>query len=214
MVHKYYKPANFKNIMKILFISEYFPPKIMGGGEINLSLLAKSLAKSGVNVSILTSHHQGLKRFEEQEGVKIYRLLNTGDNPEGILNNFKRSYSYPRSIIKQVKRISQKKTFDAIHLTGSSIISAKKLKILKIPLFATIESYPSLCPKGDRIYHNKTECKQKCTFPKFIFCQLRSTEIGKMKNRWFLKYNPTLSPALKTDQKKSKRKKSSCILVH
>ena len=76
--------------MNLLFISEYFPPKIMGGGEINLNLLAKNLVKEGVTVSVLTSYHKGLKKYEEVAGVKVYRKLKTGDNPHTILNNLKR----------------------------------------------------------------------------------------------------------------------------
>ena len=55
--------------MKVLFVSEYYPPKIMGGGEINLELLATALTKKGVEVLVLTSRHPGLKRVEKQERV-------------------------------------------------------------------------------------------------------------------------------------------------
>ena len=41
--------------MKVLFISEYFPPKIKGGGEISAYLLAKNLAKR-IDVSVLTGY--------------------------------------------------------------------------------------------------------------------------------------------------------------
>ena len=41
--------------MKILFISEYFPPKGKGGGEISCFLLAKYLVKQGVEIHVLTS---------------------------------------------------------------------------------------------------------------------------------------------------------------
>ncbi len=57
--------------MKILFVSEYFPPKIMGGGEINLHLLAKALVKNKNEVSVLTSDHPGLKRFEEIGEIEV-----------------------------------------------------------------------------------------------------------------------------------------------
>ncbi len=50
--------------MKILLISEYFPPKIFGGGEISAWLLAKNLAKRGLDVSVLTSYFSGLEKFE------------------------------------------------------------------------------------------------------------------------------------------------------
>ena len=181
--------------MKILFVSEYFTPKIMGGGEINLFLIAKALVKNGEDVSVLTSYHSGLKRVEIIEGIKIYRKLKTADNPSGVKNNWIRSRLFPKSIVKETKKLNKKLKFDLIHFIGTSIIAAKELRKIKklrrvnVPLFATIESYPALCPKGDRFYHGKRECKYVCSFSKFLSCQMNSSEIGKTKNSWYLKYN-------------------------
>jgi len=175
--------------MNILFVSEYYPPKIMGGGEINLNLLAQALAKRNVNVSVLTSHHEGLTRYQEVNGVHIYRRLKTGDNPNSILSNLKRSTTFPHSVAREVRKIAKKKRFDVVHFIGTSILAAPKLNI-PLPFFATIESYPTLCPKGDRTYFGKTECKIKCSLTKFIACQGNSKQIGKMKNKLYLKYNP------------------------
>src|SRR3989344_9694539 len=180
--------------MKILFVSEYYPPKIMGGGEINLELVAKALAKKGIEVSVLTSHHSGLEKLEKKDGVLIYRRLKTGDNPSSLVENVKRSFIFPKSVEDEVKNILKLQKIEAIHFIGTSIIAAAKLKDCGAPLFATIESYPALCPKGDRIFHGKKECKVKCSFTTFLSCQADSAEIGKMKNEWYLKYNaPALS---------------------
>ena len=182
--------------MKILFVSEYFTPKIMGGGEINLFLIAKALVKNGEDVSVLTSYHSGLKRVEIIEGIKIYRKLKTADNPSGVKNNWIRSRLFPKSIVKETKKLNKKLKFDLIHFIGTSIIAAKELRKIKglrkdnVPLFATIESYPALCPKGDRFYHGKKECKFVCSFSKFLSCQINSSEIGKTRNSWYLRYNP------------------------
>ena len=166
----------------------------MGGGEINLELLATALTKKGVEVLVLTSRHPGLKRVEKQEGVTIYRRLKTGNNPAGLVGNLKRSLIFPKSIVEEVQEIVKKQQIKAIHFIGTSIIAAPQLKSSGIPLFATIESYPALCPKGDRIFHGKSECAVKCSFTEFLSCQRDSAEIGKMKNEWYLKYNaPALS---------------------
>src|SRR3989338_8407644 len=101
--------------MKILFVSEYYPPKVMGGGEINLQLLATALARRGVEVFVLTSHHHGLKRVEKKEGVIIYRQLKTGNNPTGIVENLKRSFAFPKSIVEEVQEIVLKQQIEAIH---------------------------------------------------------------------------------------------------
>ncbi len=180
--------------MKILFVSEYFPPKTMGGGEINVELLAAGLAKKGVDVSVLTSYHLGLEKAEIKEGVTILRKLETGKNSTSIIENVKRSLIFPESVERKVKNILKEQKIDAIHFIGTSIIAASKLKDCGVPLFATIESYPTLCPKGDRIFHGKKECKVKCSFTAFLSCQSDSAEMGKMKNEWYLKYNaPALS---------------------
>lgn len=199
--------------MHPLFISEYYPPKVMGGGEINLSTLAKALVKSKHTVSILTAHFTGLPAYEEQEGVKIYRRLKTGNNPGSLLSNIARSLLFPRSIKRKAAALVSEINPDIIHFIGTSIIAAPKLKLLNKPLFATIESYPALCPKGDRWYHGKEECRVVCTFRKFITCQKDSDEIGKMKNKWYFKYNPLFSWYVYRYYKKLNHALSYCTLL-
>ena len=175
--------------MKLLFISEYFPPQIMGGGEINLFLLTKALVKKKIDVHVLTSYHKGSKRFEIMEGVKVHRRLKTGETPNSFIGNFTRSFSLPQSIVKEAIKLSNKIEFDTIHFIGVSIIAAPKLRKLNIPLVSTIESYVTLCPKGDRIYYGRN-VEGMCSFIDFFMAQRKSSEIGKMKNKWYLKYNP------------------------
>lgn len=175
--------------MKILFVSEYYPPKIMGGGEINLEVLATALTERGIGVSVLTSYFPGLEETEMKKGLTILRNLKTGNNPSSFIQNIKRSLFFSQSIVREVKKILNKQEIDAIHFIGTSIIAAKALKKLRVPLFATIESYPTLCPKGDRIFRGKKECKKECSFTNFLSCQASSRDIGKMKNKWYLKYN-------------------------
>ncbi|MDP3734468.1 MAG: glycosyltransferase family 4 protein [Nanoarchaeota archaeon] len=199
--------------MNLLFVSEYFPPKIMGGGEINLSLLAAALAKKTMTVSVITSYHPGLPRFEKVDRVHIYRLLQTGESPNGIINNFKRSFLFPKSIEKEVAELHHRKKFTQIHFMGTSIIAAAKLQQLNVPLIATIESYPTLCPKGDRIFHGKQECKTVCTISKFVSCQRDSTEIGKMNNKWYFKYNPLFLLYVYNHYTKLKQSLLHCHLI-
>lgn len=199
--------------MHLLFISEYYPPKIKGGGEINLSTLAKALAASGQIVSILTSQFPNLPRYEEQEGVKIYRRLKTGENPGSISSNIARSLRFPSSVKKETKRLASEINPNILHFIGTSIIAAPKLKSLNKPLFATIESYPTLCPKGDRWYHGRKECRTICSLRKFASCQNDSDEIGKMKNKWYFKYNPFFLAYTYHYYKRLNTALSSCTLI-
>ncbi|MBU0615373.1 MAG: glycosyltransferase family 4 protein [Nanoarchaeota archaeon] len=170
--------------MKILFISEYYLPKIMGGGEINLSLIAKALVEAGHDVSVLTSRFKGLKKEEVVDGVKVLRLLRTSENISGVIGNLKRSIVFAKSVKKELGKIN--KEYDIVHFIGASISGGWKQK----NFFATIESYISICPKGDLLYQGKCECNYDCTFGRFLKCVTKSSEIGKMKNRLYLKYNP------------------------
>jgi len=58
-------------------IIAYFPP-VLGGAEIQALRLAKALSKRNVNPFVITQRLKGLKRFEEVEGVPIYRLFTLG----------------------------------------------------------------------------------------------------------------------------------------
>ena len=199
--------------MHILFVSEYYPPKVMGGGEINLSLLAQNLAQQGHTIYILTSKWKDLPKIEQQGNIAIHRTLTTGANPSSLMSNLKRSIHLERSVIQEVTSLIQSKTIDLIHFTGISIIAAPHLKKLGKPLFATIESYPALCPKGDRLYHGNSECTISCTLFKFITCQHNSSEIGKMKNKIYLKKNPLFLSYAYHHYQKLKKALPHCQLI-
>lgn len=176
--------------MNILLVSEYYPPLVKGGGEINLALLAQELVRQGMKVIVLTSRVVGLPSYEQIDEVEIYRRLKTGKKVNSFFGNLARSILFPKSAVKEIKKLKKEKSIDVIHFIGNSIIVASKIKKLGSPLFATIESYPTVCPKGDRMYYGKEECKIVCSFSQFVRCQQKSSEIGKMKNRWYLQYNP------------------------
>jgi len=199
--------------MQILFISEYYPPLVRGGGEINLQLLATALAKQGCNVAVLTASSRRLASYEEQAGVKIYRRLKTGNHPGSFKSNIFRRLLFPRSVDQEARKLVSEINPDLIHFIGTSIIAAPQLKELNKPLFATIESYPTLCPKGDRLYHGQEECKIVCNFKAFASCQRDSEEIGKMKNRWYLKYNPLFLRYVYNYYKKLNQALSYCTLI-
>lgn len=198
--------------MNILIVSEYYPPLIKGGGEINIKLVAEALAERE-KVTVLTAKGETLPTYERKNEVKIYRRLKTGKSPNNILSNLKRSFYFPNSIVKEVKKLCEKEKFDLIHFIGISCIAANKLKKLNMPLVTTIESYPSLCPKGDRIYHGKKECRTHCSLRKFVTCQEKCDEIGKTQNKWFIKYNPFSIGYIYWFHKRIKKSLAHCNII-
>ena len=174
----------------ILFVAEYFPPIVQGGGEVNLSLLSQALAERGFRVMVLTSWFPGLPREESVNGVTIVRQLRTGRSVGGLFGNVVRSLFFEASVFRGVEMLLKKQRFDVIHLIGSSLGCAERLRRLTaVPLAATVESYIALCPKGDFLCGTSIDMS-RWSFGTFVRCLLSSQEIGKMKNRFFLKYNP------------------------
>ncbi|MEA3254476.1 MAG: glycosyltransferase family 4 protein [Candidatus Altiarchaeota archaeon] len=169
---------------RVLLVSEYFPPKIFGGGELSAYTLAKELAGCGLSVSVLTSRFEGLKDFEERDGFRIYRLMDTGESPNSLLSNFKRKIVLPWSERRALKRLG--KEFDAVHCLNSSSIVGCKTHALTV---ATLNGYSVFCPKGNLFYREKEVCTG-CSFLKFIDCILHSEYMAKMRLKFYLKYNP------------------------
>lgn len=174
--------------MKVLFITEYFPPKVKGGGEISCFLLGKYLAKLGVEVHILTSKFKKTKKEEIMEGIFIHRKTKTGKNPNSILSNFKRTLVFPKSVRKNTKELIKKYKFDIIHYFN--INSTYGVIKTKIPKIIHINSPVLFCPKGDLLYNGKSPCNLQCNYKSFKKCFNNSNYIGKIRNSFFLKYNP------------------------
>jgi len=174
--------------MKVLFITEYFPPKAKGGGEISCFLLGKYLTKLGVEVHVLTSKFKNTKKEEIIEGMFIHRKTKTGKNPNSILSNFKRSLIFPKSVRKNTKKLIKKYKFDIIHYFN--INSSYGVIKTKIPKIMHINSPVLFCPKGNLLYGSKYSCNLHCNYKIFKKCFKDSRYIGKIKNSFFLKYNP------------------------
>jgi len=172
--------------LKVLLVSEYFPPKTFGGGEISAYHLAKSLAEEGVNVFVLTSYFKGLKRFEERDNIKILRTLKTGNNPNSITENLKRKFYFQKSLKKDIFKIDNKENFDVIHFLNTTSIPSFKIKK---KTFATINGYTNFCPKRNLFYKDKQVCSG-CNFPKFLGCIVNSENLGKIKISSYLRFNP------------------------
>lgn len=178
--------------MKVLLVSEYFPPKTFGGGEIFAELLAKNLVKGGIDVSVLTSHFTGLKKYEKKDGIKIYRRLKTGSNIEGFVSNLKRAFIFPNSTKEEITKLNQAKNFDLIHCMNiSSISGAEKAKEeIKKPLIAEVNSPILFCPAGTLLKGDVACTERSCNFQKFFQCFLKFGRISKVKEKWYLHYNP------------------------
>ncbi|MFW5906831.1 MAG: glycosyltransferase family 4 protein [Candidatus Natronoplasma sp.] len=185
--------------LKVLFVTESFPPVSYGGGEISCALLAEGLAEKGVDVTVLTSEGEGLKETEIKNGVKIVRRLKTGERRDRLKENLKRRTLLKRSVKEEVPNISS--DHDLIHFFNiTSIADVRTEK----PTFATINSYINFCPKGNLFYREESVC-EGCRFTKFLGCITHSEYVGNLKMSKMLRYNPVFWIGLYLDYKKRNR---------
>ena len=165
--------------MNILFVSEYWHPRGQGGGELSGMLLAESLVKRGVRCTVLTSWFDGLERDEIVRGVRILRVLKTGDNPGSIKGNVGR-LGFDRSVKIQVEKFCSMEDVDIVHsLNVTSMVGVSRAKI-NAKKIAHINSPLPFCPKGTKLRYGE-ECQVKCSFWNyFIPCVMGSEEFGKI----------------------------------
>lgn len=178
-------------MVHVLMVSEYFPPHAMGGGELSAFALARGLVKKKVQVSVLTSRFPGDSEEDILDGVRIYRRLKTGSGSGDISGNIGR-LGFNSAVEKELPKLVESIKPDVVHamnvtsLPGVSRVLGKGLKAI-----AHINSPLAFCPKGTKLYKGN-EYTKKCTFSHFVPCFVSSKELGRLSNRWYLKYNPVV----------------------
>lgn len=59
--------------IRVCYIISSFRP-VVGGAERGTEVICKKLVEQGVDVVVLTRYHAGLSRYEELDGIPVYRL--------------------------------------------------------------------------------------------------------------------------------------------
>ncbi|HLC66821.1 MAG TPA: glycosyltransferase family 4 protein [Candidatus Nanoarchaeia archaeon] len=174
----------------VLFLTEYYPPLIYGGGERSCQLFAQHLVRQGYSVTVLTSAARGLPRESVQQGVRVLRRLHTGA-PTSARSNLKRMLQFPRSLLRETARLLADENFAFVHCFNMTTLAAVELRSqVHIPFIAHVNSLVFACPKGDLLYHGKTVCTIVCNYNVFVPCLRDSQEIGKLRNTPLISANP------------------------
>ena len=153
--------------MKICFISSVYPPFVLGGAEISVSVAAEGLAKEGHNVLVITTSPNRKRYSEEINGVKVHRLSPMNFYPyispkKAIVKPIYYSIDLwnPYSYIV-VKTILKAEKPDVVHINnfrGLSLSVFSAVKSLKIPLIFTARDYSLICPKADLLNSSGMIC--------------------------------------------------------
>ena len=126
--------------MKILMLTWEYPPRIVGGIARVVHDLSKRLIKDGHDVYVITYKDGDLPEFENDKGVKVYRVNNYIINPNNFIDwimqlNF-------NMVAKANELIAKEGNFDVIHAHDWLVAyAAKTLKAsYDTPLVATIHA--------------------------------------------------------------------------
>ena len=126
--------------MKILMLTWEYPPRIVGGIARVVYDLSKRLIKDGHDVTVVTYKEGDMPDYENDKGVKVYRVPNFEINPNNFIDwimqlNF-------NLVAKTTEIINKEGKFDVIHAHDWLVAyAAKTLKhSFDIPLVATIHA--------------------------------------------------------------------------
>ena len=126
--------------MKILMLTWEYPPRIVGGIARVVHDLSKRLIKDGHEVTVVTYKDGDTQEFENDKGVKVYRVNNYMINPNNFIDwvmqmNF-------NMVAKVNELIAAGEKFDVIHAHDWLVTyAAKTIKnSYDIPIVATIHA--------------------------------------------------------------------------
>lgn len=129
--------------MKILMLTWEYPPRIVGGIARVVNDLSKRLIKDGHEVTVITYKEGNAPYFEDDKGVKVYRVDNYMINPNNFIDwvmqmNF-------NMVAKANEIMAKEGNFDVIHAHDWLVAyAAKTLKnSYDIPIVATIHATES-----------------------------------------------------------------------
>ncbi len=126
--------------MKILMLTWEYPPRVVGGIARVVYDLSRTLLKDGHDVTVVTYKDGDMPYFEDDKGVKVYRVDNYMINPNNFIDwimqlNF-------NLVAKANEIIAEQGKFDVIHAHDWLVAyAAKTLKnSYNIPIVATIHA--------------------------------------------------------------------------
>lgn len=129
--------------MKILMLTWEYPPRIVGGIARVVHDLSHKLVKDGHEVTVVTYKDGNALDYEDDKGVKVYRVNNYMISPNNFIDwimqlNF-------NMVAKASQIINEQEKFDCIHAHDWLVAyAAKTLKnSYEIPIVATIHATES-----------------------------------------------------------------------
>ena len=126
--------------MRVAMLTWEYPPRIVGGLAMHVYDLSTALARSGMEVTVITVNDQGLAEREELEGVRLIRVY-PYDLPSRDIVNWAVQLNVAM-LEKAVQEINREGPFHLVHAHDWLVAYAgRALKHShQIPLIATIHA--------------------------------------------------------------------------
>lgn len=198
--------------MKILILSDDYPPAVRGGAEVSTKIMAEQLAKKGIDVHILTRPLNKKTIVEKINSVTIHRTLTSLDFftiKEGSICLPLTTYFFK----KQILDLHKNENFDLFHASGRDVAIGAILaaKDANIPSVVHIRDYWPICQMRSciELYNKKVNCKYSISC---IFCHNKHSEqLYGNKNKLYILW--AIVAYLNTGYRLKKLKKASHIFT-
>jgi len=154
--------------MKICFISNLYPPFMLGGAEIVVENIANNLVNDGNEVLVITTSPE--KEYKEKrDGINIYRVspfnlystYNHQEKPALMKPLWHLLDIWNLSSYSVVKKILKNEKPDIVHIhnfKGLSISVFHAVKDMDIPLVFTAHDGSLICPRANLLRANQEAC--------------------------------------------------------
>ena len=154
--------------MRILMLSQFYPP-IIGGEERHVRNLSALLAARGHEVAVATIWHTGLPEFEDDQGVRVYRIHGTLQRMASLFSDTGHMHAPPfpdPELVWTLRSVIARERPEIVHAHNWLVHSFLPLKGWSgAKLVLSVHDHSLLCPNKKLIYHD-----QPCSGPGLSKC--------------------------------------------
>jgi glycosyltransferase involved in cell wall biosynthesis len=159
--------------LKILIVNTLYPPDIMGGAEVSVSLLAEAFMRNGHHVAVVSLQKAGDVSVGDRNGIRTYRVQIDNaywpfgqDRKPPRLDRLRWHLrdTWNRRAAKRFGAILDSEQPDVVHtnnLTGFSVSLWAEAKRRNIRIVHTLRDYSLIC-KRSTLFSKGATCDQRC----------------------------------------------------
>ncbi|MEO5641059.1 MAG: glycosyltransferase family 4 protein [Sphingomicrobium sp.] len=158
--------------MRLLLVNALYPPHQVGGAERSVALLARALARDGVEVHVATLDRRPGEANAVEDGVTVHRLpidqhyWPWGGETHCVLDRARWHWREPRNAraAQRFGRLLDEVRPDLVHghvLTGFGAAIWPEVKRRGLPLAHTLRDYALICARA-ALFRRGTPCARRC----------------------------------------------------